>query len=281
MLFRFVKEGDRVEEFSKVCEVQSDKAAVEISSRYEGTILKIHYKVGDIAKVGSTLVDIDTVGKDDEEENVDEEELDVKSNAVPAKTAAPLATHKNPSVTQNDKFSPLTFAAPAVRRVAREHNIDLKVVQGTGPQGRILKGDVLDYVKSPMHSTSTTSAAQLNSIVTSNSTDTIQPLTTVQKAMFKSMTKSLSIPHFGFSDEIYVDATSKLRQDLNKYIKSLPKGTYPFEKITYMPIFLKALSEALKTFPILNAQIINADTSPMLSYRSSHNIGIAMDTPQG
>ncbi len=117
--------------------------------------------------------------------------------------------------------------------------------------------------------------------MTSNSADTIQPLTNIQKAMFKSMTKSLSIPHFGFSDEVYMNAAFKFRQDLNKYIESLPKGTYPFEKISFTPIFLKALSEALKTYPILNAQLVNLDTTPSLLYRTSHNIGIAMDTPLG
>ena len=95
------------------------------------------------------------------------------------------------------------------------------------------------------------------------------------------MTKSLSIPHFGFSDEVYVDAASKFRAEVNKHLKTLPPSTWPFQKISYMPIFLKALSEALKKYPILNAQLINADTTPQLLYRASHNIGIAMDTPQG
>ena len=73
--------------------------------------------------------------------------------------------------------------------------------------------------------------------MTSNSADTIQPLTNIQKAMFKSMTKSLSIPHFGFSDEVYMNAAFKFRQDLNKYIESLPKGTYPFEKLKRFEVF--------------------------------------------
>jgi len=112
--------------------------------------------------------------------------------------------------------------------------------------------------------------------------DTVHQLTPIQKAMFKSMTKSLSIPHFGFSDEIHLDVTSKWRRDLNTHLKSLPPGRWPFQKISYMPIFLKAFSEALKEYPILNAQLVQPESgNPHLLFRASHNIGIAMDTPQG
>ena len=58
-----VKEGDKVTQFQLLCEVRSDKAQAEITSRYDGTITKLHHKEGDIVKVGSTLVDIDSTGK--------------------------------------------------------------------------------------------------------------------------------------------------------------------------------------------------------------------------
>jgi 2-oxoisovalerate dehydrogenase E2 component (dihydrolipoyl transacylase) len=104
----------------------------------------------------------------------------------------------------------------------------------------------------------------------------------IQKAMFKQMTKSLAIPHFGYSDEIIMDEAAKFRDSLNRYLKSV-EGRYSFKKITYMPIFLKAASLALKEYPILNAQIINGDdpSKAALQYRSAHNIGVAMDTPSG
>jgi len=150
-IYRFVKEGDKVEEFSKICYVQSDKAAVEISSRYEGTILALNYKVGDIAKVGSALVDIDTVGEEVEEEQ--EKAAPSKVDAPQTKTTVLEAHQKTISTNGKNDASSVTFAAPAVRRVAREHNVDLKLIQGTGPQGRILKGDVLAFVKSPSQAT--------------------------------------------------------------------------------------------------------------------------------
>jgi 2-oxoisovalerate dehydrogenase E2 component (dihydrolipoyl transacylase) len=77
----FVKKGDKVEQFTPICEVQSDKAAVDISSRYDGVILELHYKPGETAKVGSALVDIDTGG---ETENV--------PNSASTKSLEPIET---------------------------------------------------------------------------------------------------------------------------------------------------------------------------------------------
>lgn len=281
-----------MEEFSKICEVQSDKAAVEISSRYEGTILKLHYKVGDIAKVGAPLVDIETEG-----EEVESPKVKAPAENTPVAPTAPVVAadpqvdrSQNPTVTSSaDIEAALVYAAPAVRRVAREHKVDLRLVKGTGPQGRVLKGDVLAYVSNPAAASSQSlnnapgngSFLPFDFIVVPSAKDTVVQLSPIQKAMFKSMTKSLSIPHFGFSDEIYVNATSKFRSEINQYLKALPSNPWPFQKISYMPIFLKALSEALKQYPVLNAQLLNADSTPQLLYRASHNIGIAMDTPQG
>jgi 2-oxoisovalerate dehydrogenase E2 component (dihydrolipoyl transacylase) len=110
-------------------------------------------------------------------------------------------------------------------------------------------------------------------------------LTGIQKAMFKSMTKSLSIPHFGYTDQFELDAASNYRKVLTKYI-SQHQDRFPFTKISYMPIFIKSLSVALTHYPILNACLITGDdptdaSKVQIKYRGSHNIGFAMDTPQG
>jgi 2-oxoisovalerate dehydrogenase E2 component (dihydrolipoyl transacylase) len=231
----------------------------------------LYHEVGAIAKVGNPLCDIDT--PDDASAGSKPEApappVPKQEQAIP-KPVAPAAT------TTDDQ---LTFATPAVRRIAKENNVDIKSVNGTGPKGRVLKGDILQYVEQLKNGTS--SPAPSVSPPIPSGEDKIVPLTAIQKAMFKSMTKSLSIPHFGFSDEVVVNRTTQLRHEINSYLKSLPKGTYPFEKISYMPIFLKALSEALKQYPILNSRIVDAESTPSLQYHHSHNIGIAMDTPQG
>ena len=276
----FVKEGDMVEEFSKICEVQSDKAAVEISSRYEGKILKLYHEVGAVAKVGTPLVDIDVQGEDVEE-------------AAKPKVVAEIPVlqtkevHSAPSKVDTEEDKSAVFATPAVRRIAREHKIDISLVKGTGPQNRVLKGDILAFVNGAESSQPAISKSAVKGLSGFNQEaikivgDIVKPFTPIQKAMFKSMTKSLSIPHFGFSEEITVNATTAFRQQLNQHLQTLPKGKYPFSKVSYMPIFLKALSEALKAFPVLNAQIVDLDKTPQLLFKSSHNIGIAMDTPNG
>jgi 2-oxoisovalerate dehydrogenase E2 component (dihydrolipoyl transacylase) len=102
--------------------------------------------------------------------------------------------------------------------------------------------------------------------------------------MFKAMTQSLAIPHFGYSDEVVMDACSDLRRDLNQHIQRHPHR-YPFSKISFMPIFIKSLSMALHEFPIMNACVTMDNPSDpntaKLRYRSAHNIGVAMDTSAG
>ena len=114
--------------------------------------------------------------------------------------------------------------------------------------------------------------------------DNTQPLSAIQKAMFKSMTKSLAIPQLGYKDEMELNATTEYRAALNKHIAANPTA-YPFQKISYMPIFIKCLSIAMSHYPIMNATIVGGDATDVnsiqLQYRQSHNIGIAMDTPIG
>jgi len=104
----------------------------------------------------------------------------------------------------------------------------------------------------------------------------------IQKAMFKQMTKSLSIPHFGFADEIILDNATAFRTALNSHIAKTPEK-YNFKKVSYMPIFIKALSIALEQYPILNACVVDGEdaSSAKIKFRASHNIGVAMDTPNG
>lgn len=151
MMQWFVREGDVVKQFDRICEVQSDKATVEISSRYDGVIKSVHHAVGSIVKVGSALVDI---------------ELEEQAGAMPTMNnlqgpgpspspsppspqalAAPSASLGTKDMTPM-RGGNVVLTTPAVRRVAKEHGVDLSMVRGTGPDGRILKGDVLEFVKS-------------------------------------------------------------------------------------------------------------------------------------
>ena len=99
---------------------------------------------------------------------------------------------------------------------------------------------------------------------------TIVPVKGIQKAMLQSMTQSLTIPHFGYCDEIEMTKAMEFRRQLNNS---------PETKVTMMPILLKAASLALKSYPVLNSSLSECQTQ--LVQHASHNMGFAMDTPRG
>ncbi|KXN65021.1 hypothetical protein CONCODRAFT_20930 [Conidiobolus coronatus NRRL 28638] len=280
----FVKEGDDISQFDRICEVQSDKASVEITSRFDGKIKALHYKQGDMAQVGAPLIDIDVSG------HIEAESFDAPSS--PAKeseiqpSSHPVSFSSEPEKPTKPQPAHLqTFATPAVRRVAKENNVDLSQVTGTGKDGRILKEDVLNYVKNPQAATASTTSAPAQSAstpITQIVEDEIRPLSGIQRAMFKTMTKSLQIPHFGFKEEIVVDPMNLVRKQINEQLAQL-SNPHAIKKISYMPIMIKALSIALKDYPVLNSQLLNGEdaSKAQLLYRGRHNIGVAMDTPGG
>ena len=106
-------------------------------------------------------------------------------------------------------------------------------------------------------------------------TESTVRLSPIQSAMFKTMTKSLNIPHLLYTDELKVNDIASIRKKLVNDAKD-PK------KVTFLPFVVKAVSLALNEFPLLNARVDTSDPAkPKLVMRAKHNIGIAMDTPNG
>ncbi|KAF9941276.1 hypothetical protein BGZ65_004302, partial [Modicella reniformis] len=176
------------------------------------------------------------------------------------------------------------------RRVVKENNVDISEIKGSGKGGRVMKEDVMTYLANGRQATAAPKRADVSALTTPTfakaaipkGEDKLVGLSMIQKAMFKQMTKSLSIPHFGFADEIILDNTIAFRTALNAHVAKSPVE-YNFKKVSYMPIFIKALSIALDEYPIMNACLIDSDdaSAAKLKYRASHNIGVAMDTPNG
>ena len=121
----FVSEGDEVKQFDKVCEVQSDKANVEITSRYDGVVKELVYGVGDTAHVGKPLmmIEIEEVTEEHQQQSKEEEEVPVQEEVAV----------DEPSVVQRSRQlgNEKILTTPAVRRIAREHDVDLQLVLGT------------------------------------------------------------------------------------------------------------------------------------------------------
>uniref|UniRef100_A0A915AN32 Dihydrolipoamide acetyltransferase component of pyruvate dehydrogenase complex n=1 Tax=Parascaris univalens TaxID=6257 RepID=A0A915AN32_PARUN len=273
-----VKVGDRVSQFDNLCEVQSDKATVTITSRYDGVIKKLYYEVDDIAKVGTTLVDIEV----EEGSATDEAPASAEGHA---ETELPKETRKEgraSSSAEEVNASGKALATPAVRRIAMEHHVDLNKIQGTGKDGRILKEDVLKFIgelpgaaqkAQPVPSQAASVSAAPKKTFAPLDADQTKPIRGYTRAMIKSMSEALKIPHFGYNDEIVMDKAIEMRNELKELSKE--RGI----RMTYTPIFIKAISLALRQFPVINASV--DDKLENITYKASHNICVAMDTPDG
>lgn len=261
----FVKVGDKVQQFDNICEVQSDKANVTITSRYDGVVTKLYHEVDKIAYVGQPLVDIDVEGNEESS----------------TETAQPVSTPE-PVVEKLQKAKVLT--TPSVRRIAAQFKVDLNAVKATGKNGRVLKEDMLSHLNINAEESNelpgaisvgaveipiTQAKAKLEVILE----DKVVPVSGFTKAMVKSMTEAMKIPHFGYSDEYDVSKLVETRESLKKLAQE--RGI----KLSYMPIIIKATSLALEQMPVINSSLDSA--CQHLTYKASHNIGVAMDTPNG
>lgn len=273
----FVKAGDRVEEFDKICEVQSDKATVEIKAPKEGVITKLYHEIGAMAKVGAPLVDISVEGS----ASADVETV-VSPKAVASGVTKPVAPSTSAHTSSDSLENQIlvggkhlkVLATPAVRHLAHQHKIALSTVQGSGKDGRVTKADLLDVVngKTTVQKVSATPTSTAHTVA-ATAVDRVEKLKGYNKAMVKKMNESLSIPHFGYCDEVVLDELVKVRKELKPLAEK--RGV----KLSYMPFFIKACSLGLKQYPILNSSL-SADQTEVI-FRGAHNIGIAVDTPTG
>ena len=295
----FIKEGDTIAQFQNLCEVQSDKATVEITSRYDGVITKVHYEVGELAAVGTPLVDIEVEGEVEAPAPTPAPAKKETPVAVeppaPAKAQQPqrIVHEEAPTPAGADQFQDRKaegkfLATPSVRRLAKEHGVDLTNVTGTGKAGRVLKGDLLSFIQnkgshvqpkaaSPAATDAAAPAAgaipDKRDISIVRGEDQDVPIRGIQRLMVQSMKESLKIPHFGYYDEVDMSALMETKKLLSAF------GAKEGIKITYMPIMMKAASLALSEFPALNSFVSSDETTQTI--KSDHNIGLAMDTPRG
>ena len=288
----FVEPEARVEEWDKLCEVQSDKASVEITSRFAGVIKRLHYEAGEMAKVGKPLVDIDIQGEIKQEDlaALTEPGAGEESHVQANETVAPPSMDTIPvsnDISSLEKVSPskgkhASLATPAVRHLTKELEVNIVEVNGTGRHGRVLKEDVYQFAK--QRDTASASYGQLSPAPSADNgpqTETIYPLSNTQHQMFKTMTKSLTIPHFLYADEIDFSRLGELRARLNRGLAKSPVNE--ISKLSFLPFIIKAVSISLHRYPALNARVDfdSKSSKPVLIMRNQHNIGVAMDTPSG
>ncbi len=279
----FVKAGDTVKEDDVLLEVQNDKAVVEIPAPVDGTVKEVKVSEGTVAVVGDVLITFDIEGdapageeETPEQPKAEEKTEDVKEDV---KEDAPrdVQLHKSERV----------IAMPSVRKYAREKGVDIREVNGSGDNGRVLKEDIDAFANGEAPSAEATTektdsvapaAAAKTEIKPYESAtpelETREKIRGIRKAISKAMVNSKhTAPHVTLMDEVDVTKLVALRKDFKQV--AADQGV----KLTYLPFVVKALTAAAKAFPTINASI--DDVNEEIVYKNYYNIGIAADTDNG
>ncbi|MGE5740509.1 MAG: dihydrolipoamide acetyltransferase family protein [Candidatus Aminicenantes bacterium RBG_16_66_30] len=258
-----VKEGDEVQADQTLAEIETDKAIVEMPSPYAGTVLKLHFKEKDLVKVGQPLVTIGEKG---------ESLAAVPPEPQPApRPAAPSLPSAIPAPAGAPGQPGEVLATPGVRALAKGLGIDLGAVRGTGPGGRITEDDVRAFQAVPPEKKIAVKVKAKYDLY--GNLDRI-PLRGIRRATAKKMRESLDhAAHVTHCDEADAGPLEALRQ------KMKPEAEAAGAKLTYLPFIVKALVEALKLHPSLNASLDEDENEIVL--KKYYNIGIAVDVPDG
>lgn len=287
----FVKPGDKVQEDDVLCEVQNDKAVVEIPSPVEGTVTGILVEEGAVATVGEVLITFDAPGyenlkfKGDEEEKEETKAVSapsanerVETEAQP-QTTEPAAGKVSAEKTSAPAGNQRVIAMPSVRKYAREQGVDIHLVTGTGKNGRVLKEDIDTFVKGGTAKKAASEEEVALPAVAAPEPEgqypeTREKMSGIRKVIAQAMVRSKhTSPHVTLMDEVEV---SQLVANRKKYKEvAAGKGI----KLTFLPYVVKALTSALKEYPMLNTSL-DEETNEII-HKHYYNIGIAADTDKG
>jgi len=245
-----VKEGDYVKRDQPLVEVMTEKVTVELPSPVAGTVLKIMARAGETIRVGQTLIVLGEKGETVQIQNVASESITMTSTAHSdlQKTAQPVLQGK-------------IIATPAIRKLARELNVDLAVVQATGPGARITEEDVKNASK------------RAEPMMQGEGLEERIPLKGIRKTIAERMARSKHIAaHVTHVEE--VDFTELI--SAKEKAKMAQKSNV---KITYLPFIVKAVINGLKRHPHLNASL--DDQKNEIVVKKYYNVGIAVATENG
>ncbi len=226
-------EGDRVEKGEIILEIESEKTSFELEAEASGILSKITAKAGDEVPIGTTIAYILQPGEKapEAETPVKAAPKEVKPEAE-AKVAAPKPAREPKEVK----------ASPLARNIAREHNIDLSLVTGTGPGGRITKEDVLKHVEEGR-----TAAAPVPAAAPTGAEEEIVPLPTMREVIAQRMVESFQTPHFYLTVEVDAQELQNARQQLLPVIEN-NTGV----RLTLTDLIIKVAAKALERNPAIN-----------------------------
>ena len=276
-----VSVGDSVSEDDPIVDVMTDKATVTIPSPVSGVISSLSGDVGDMIAVGSSLMEIDSEGEgggpaaeDTEEQgSVPDPDPPKAPEPAPAPEApepAPAPEAPEPAPSQIQTQTGRVLASPAVRKRARENDVALSNVRGSGPAGRIRHADLDAFIAAG----GAVSGAPPMAYSLKRTEVTPVKVVGLRRKISEQMSLSKSrIPHFSYFEEVDITELENLRQILN----STRDETQP--KLTYLPFIMIALAKIMPEHPECNAHF--DDEAGVVNRNAAVNLGIATQTDRG
>ncbi|MEX5629961.1 dihydrolipoamide acetyltransferase family protein [Pseudomonas marginalis] len=268
-----VKVGDMVVEDQVLADVMTDKAMVDIPSPVHGKVISLGGEPGEVMAVGSVLISIEVEGAGNAKDVPVAKEAPKAAPVVEAKPApvvenkpAPVVTAQAPVAREADE-RPL--ASPAVRKHALDAGIQLRLVQGSGPAGRILHEDLEAYLQQGASKTSMAA----NPYAERNDEEQIPVIGMRRKIAQRMQDATRRAAHFSYVEEIDVTALDELRVHLNE------KHGATRGKLTLLPFIVRAMVVALRDFPQINARY--DDEAQVITRLGAVHVGVATQSDVG
>ncbi|CAL1329208.1 Dihydrolipoyllysine-residue acetyltransferase component of pyruvate dehydrogenase complex [Candidatus Providencia siddallii] len=261
--------GDSVVTEQSIITVESDKTLIEIPSPFSGTVKEIKISIGDKIKTGFVIMVFDTI-----------------DSSQKTKTLENLSKSQIPCTKKYTKNNLNVHATPIIRRLAREFDINLANINGTGRKNRILREDIQTYIKQAIKfiENNTLNNSIISNICTQSSkhnnikNNEIQEIKIgrIQKISNKNITNNwMTIPHVTLIEDIDITELEKFRKNQNKKLEK----KHDKIKITILSFIIKAVAHALEKNPKINSSI--SKDGNKLFLKKYINIGIAVDTFNG
>ncbi|WP_417900223.1 dihydrolipoamide acetyltransferase family protein [Bacillus haimaensis] len=270
VLALFVQPGDQVNPDEPLVEVQTDKMTAEIPAPYAGVIREVKVEVGQTISVGTTIFILERMAHESEAEVASA--VEAHSVTETKYYSKESTVHSVPSEEEKSKTR-RTMASPYTRKLARENGVDIEMVTGSGPAGRITDEDVLNFgtkkkIQQDMPLKSTKQKTEEKGLAEVKST-TI-PFKGRRRQIAAKMSQSLlTIPHCTHFEEVDVTNILEMREFWKKRKVS----------VSATALFVKAISISLREYPIFNARL-NEDKA-LIELHEEHHIGVAIDTEEG
>jgi pyruvate dehydrogenase E2 component (dihydrolipoamide acetyltransferase) len=270
LLVRWVKQvGETINKGDVLAEIETDKATVEVESSASGVVLSHIVDQGTVVPVNAPIAIVGVAGEVISNQSLvsSKKVADEKPAALTQPTVAPV---------QQAVTSPSTGpvkASPLAKKIARDNNVNLASLQGTGPGGRIVRKDVEAALSSNQSSvTSKPSAQPITTYQLPTTTeDKIVPTTKLRQAIGRRLVESkTTIPHFYVTHEFKMDSLMDMRKQANAY---LPEN----EKLSVNDFILKGVALTLRQFPNLNATLKGNEVIQF----GRVNVGVAVTVPGG